>query len=241
MIKFGGSKNSTSNLTVYPASGYPVEGGKWRLRVSGIAWQSPVVFSVRQRMMIRVLGGVMHASPDDLSGETFQSRIKPFMAEADHRQSIVVTIGKRIFRLKKRTRRNGRFEQTLIVADSEIKDLVKEVDGNRLLEFSVSISGSTEAPVSAIAYLYRPGKVSVVSDIDDTIKDSAVGDKRELLANTFLRKFRSIDGMAELYRQWSDQGAGFHYVSSSPWQLFQSLQGMQTDLGFPVGLSLIHI
>lgn len=235
MIKIGSSKDVTSTLTVYPGFGSPMADGNWRFQLSGVAWQSPVVISMRQRMMIKVLGGVMQASPDDLSGETFQSRIKPFMAEADHRQTIIVKIGERSYRLKKRTKRNGRFEQTLTISDSQIKALVKEVDGNRLVEFSVSIDGSNEAPVSAIAYLYQPGKVSVVSDIDDTIKDSAVGDRRELLANTFLRKFRSIDGMAEVYRQWSKQGAGFHYVSSSPWQLFQSLQGLQTDLGFPVG------
>ena len=235
MIKIGNSKDVTSTLTVYPGFGYPIGEGKWRFQLSGIAWQSPVVISMRQRMMIRVLAGVMQASPDDLSGETFQSRIKPFMAEADHRQTIIVNIGDHSYRLKKRTKRNGRFEETLTIPDSQVKEFIKEVDGNRLLEFSVSIDGSDEPPVSAIAYLYQSDKVSVVSDIDDTIKDSAVGDRRELLANTFLRKFRSIDGMAEVYRQWSKQGAGFHYVSSSPWQLFQSLQGLHTDLGFPLG------
>ena len=235
MIKIGGSNEVTSALTVYPGFGYPTIDGSWRFHLSGIAWQSPVVISMRQRMMIRVLGGVMQASPDDLSGETFQSRIKPFMAEAEHRQTIVVKIGNQSHRLKKRTRRNGRFQQTLTISDAQIQNLAKESDGNRSVEFSVSIEGSDEEPVTAIAYLYQPGKVSVVSDIDDTIKDSAVGDRRELLANTFLRKFRSIDGMAEVYRQWSKQGAGFHYVSSSPWQLFQSLQGLQTDLGFPLG------
>ena len=50
-----------------------------------------------------------------------------------------------------------------------------------------------------------------------------------------MRKFRSIDGIVELYQQWADQGAGFHYVSSSPWQLFQSLQDLHTVHGFPVG------
>ena len=189
MIKIGSSKDVSSALTVYPGLGYPNTDGSWRFQLSGIAWQSPVVISMRQRMMIRVLGGVMHASPDDLSGETFQSRIKPFMAEAEHRQRIVVKIGEQSYRLGKRTKRNGRFDQTLTVPDSQIQPLVKEVDGNRLVEFSVSIEGSTQEPISAVAYLYLPGKVSVVSDIDDTIKDSAVGDRRELLATRFFESF----------------------------------------------------
>lgn len=237
MIKIGGTKDSTSTsaLTIYPGLGSLVDRSKWRIQISGIAWQSPVVISMRQRMMIRVLGGVMNATPDDLSGEMFQSRIKPFMAEADQRQTILVKIGSQTHRLRKRTRRNGRFDETLTIADSEIESLIEKADAKRLIRFSVSIEGSDESAVEAIAYLYPAQGLSVVSDIDDTIKDSSVADRRELLANTFLREFRSIDGMAEVYQQWASLGAGFHYVSSSPWQLFQSLQGLQTDHGFPMG------
>jgi len=235
MINIGSTKDFTSALTVYPGLGYPIDGGRLCLQIAGLAWQSPVVISMRQRMMIRVLGGVMNATPDDLSGEMFQSRIKPFMAEANHRQIIVVKIGSQTYRLKKRTKRNGHFHESLTIAADKIEPLVEEVVGRRLLRLTVEIQGSSEAPVDGVAYLYPANGVSVVSDIDDTIKDSSVGDKRELLANTFLRKFRSIEGMVELYQQWADQGAGFHYVSSSPWQLFQSLQDLQTVHGFPLG------
>ncbi len=235
MIKIGGSKDFSSALTAYPGLGYPLDENQWRVQISGIAWQSPVVISRRQRMMIRVLGGVMNATPDDLNGEMFQSRIKPFMAEAEHRQTIVVKVGKETHRLKKRTRRNGHFAETLTISNKVIDGTAQEVDGNHLLPLTISIEGSSESPIEALAYLYRPEGLSIVSDIDDTIKDSSVGDRRELLANTFLRKFRSIDGMADVYQNWSNKGAGFHYVSSSPWQLFHSLQDLQTVHGFPAG------
>jgi phosphatidate phosphatase APP1 len=77
--------------------------------------------------------------------------------------------------------------------------------------------------------------VSVISDIDDTIKVTEVYSRRSLLANTFLREFRAIEGMAELYRQWAQQGAAFHYVSSSPWQLYDSLAELVEFAGFPAG------
>ncbi len=41
--------------------------------------------------------------------------------------------------------------------------------------------------------------------------------------------------MADVYRQWSQQGASFHYVSSSPWQLFESLHRMNVMNQFPAG------
>jgi phosphatidate phosphatase APP1 len=65
--------------------------------------------------------------------------------------------------------------------------------------------------------------VSVISDIDDTIKITEVGDRRKILENTFLKPFRPVEGMAELYGKWADAGALFHFVSGSPWQLYEPL------------------
>ena len=234
MIKIGGSKESALALMAYPGFGYPGD-SHWRIHISGVAWQTPVVFSMRQRMMIRMLGGVMQATPDQMLGEIFQTRITPFMAEAEHKQAILVTINGTQYRLKKRTRRNGHFHNWIHVPNSEIENAVRDSDGNSTLRFSVSMEGQTAEPVEGVVYLYGRSGLSVVSDIDDTIKDSAVGDRRELLVNTFLREFRSIDGMSETYRDWEQSGASFHYVSSSPWQLFKSLEKMHSVHGFPVG------
>ena len=75
----------------------------------------------------------------------------------------------------------------------------------------------------------------MISDIDDTIKVTNVGDHREMLANTFLREFRSVPSMATVYRRWAEAGACFHYVSSSPWQLFQPLCDLFNRHSFPAG------
>lgn len=234
MIKIGGSKDSTSALMTYPAFGYPGD-SQWRIHISGVVWQTPVVFSMRQRVMIRMLGGVMQATPDQLNGEMFHQRITPFLAEADHRQKILVTINGKTHRLKKRTRRNGHFRDSISIDQADVDHAITESNGRRTLSYTVAIEDQPEKPVSDIASLYQFNGVSVVSDIDDTIKHTAVGDRRELLANTFLREFRSIDGMSEVYRQWASSGASFHYVSSSPWQLFQSLQKMNSVHDFPEG------
>lgn len=77
--------------------------------------------------------------------------------------------------------------------------------------------------------------LSVVSDIDDTIKVSQVTDKRALLANTFLKPFEAAPGMAVVYRRLAAAGAVFHYVSSSPWQLYPHLRRFMDTAGFPLG------
>ncbi len=234
MIKIGGSRETVSALMPYSGFGYP-EGEHWRVYLSGVVWQTPITFNRRQRMMIRMLGGVMQATPDEISGETFQSRISPFLAEADHRQSVIVSINGKSHRLKKRTRRNGHFQDCLFIGGIDVDQASLKSGGSHLLPVSFSIEGQEIEPVTGSVYLQQPEGISVVSDIDDTIKDSAVGDRRELLANTFLREFRSIDGMADVYRDWAKGGANFHYVSSSPWQLYAPLQQLYDDHGFPEG------
>jgi len=83
--------------------------------------------------------------------------------------------------------------------------------------------------------LLTPHGLSVISDIDDTIKVSQVLDKGELLANTFLREFKPVPDMASVYRRWAAKGAAFHYVSASPWQLYPALNRFIDQAGFPPG------
>ena len=75
----------------------------------------------------------------------------------------------------------------------------------------------------------------MISDIDDTVKQSNVLDKKQLMKNTFLKEFTAVPGMANVYQHWQTQGAVFHYVSSSPWQLYPALADFFTRSGLPNG------
>jgi len=77
--------------------------------------------------------------------------------------------------------------------------------------------------------------MSVISDIDDTIKVTEVRNRDALLLNTFCRPFKAVDGMAGLYRTWHTNGAQFHYLSASPWQLYLPLAEFIGKAGFPPG------
>ena len=85
------------------------------------------------------------------------------------------------------------------------------------------------------AMLLPPYGVSVISDIDDTIKITQVAQRREMLANTFLRSMEPVPGMVQLYRRWAADGAVFHYVTASPWQLYVALEEFRASAGFPAG------
>lgn len=80
--------------------------------------------------------------------------------------------------------------------------------------------------------------ISVISDIDDTIKHSAISNgAREIFRNTFIRELSdlTIDGVREWYNAMSEQGVKFHYVSNSPWQLYPVISKYFALAGLPPG------
>ncbi|KAL5417022.1 hypothetical protein PMIN03_001862 [Paraphaeosphaeria minitans] len=80
--------------------------------------------------------------------------------------------------------------------------------------------------------------VSVISDIDDTIKHSAItSGAREIFRNAFIRELDdlTIDGVREWYNKMADMGVKFHYVSNSPWQLYPVISKYFSLAGLPNG------
>ncbi|VVT48978.1 uncharacterized protein SAPINGB_P002044 [Magnusiomyces paraingens] len=86
--------------------------------------------------------------------------------------------------------------------------------------------------------VYPPTGVSVISDIDDTIKITGIlGGKRDIFRNVFVYDYKKIQipGVLECYQRLSQLGASFHYVSNSPWQLFPTIKEFINSSGFPQG------
>lgn len=80
--------------------------------------------------------------------------------------------------------------------------------------------------------------VSLISDIDDTIKHSAIASgAREIFKNTFIRDLGdlTIQGVKEWYTKMANLGVQMHYVSNSPWQLYPLLRSYFTLAGLPPG------
>ena len=84
-------------------------------------------------------------------------------------------------------------------------------------------------------FMIKPGGITVISDIDDTIKISEVTDLNKLLRNTFLRPFAPTPGIIPLYRNFYNHGALFHYISATPWQLYPPLAEFFRESGLPNG------
>ncbi len=225
-----------AHIVTYPTYALPVDGGAWRLNIAGLVYETPPL-TIRQKMLVRLLGKRMRVEPTELESDLFRSRVAPFFHEPQKRVELIVRIGDAEFRLHRGTRRNGSFVDWLRLPAAVIDALAESDDsGHRLIRYQVRPTGDGYAPsADGLVRLVAHQGLSVISDIDDTIKETLVDDRRELLVNTFLRSFRPVEGMADVYQRLYQEGAEFHYVSSSPWQLFQALEEHQLATGFPPG------
>ncbi|KAF0361203.1 actin cytoskeleton organization protein app1 [Gigaspora margarita] len=91
-------------------------------------------------------------------------------------------------------------------------------------------------PTYSIVNLLEPEGYSVISDIDDTIKQTNILEgARTVFSNTFLNDCKEVTGMPALYHKWYNNGVAIHYVSNSPWQLFPMLRTFFDTCNFPPG------
>ncbi|KAI7907164.1 uncharacterized protein BX663DRAFT_427049 [Cokeromyces recurvatus] len=91
-------------------------------------------------------------------------------------------------------------------------------------------------PSYCLVQLIEPKGLSVISDIDDTIKVTGVlAGTRSILSNTFFKPTRAVYGMADVYSRWYNHGVAFHYVSNSPFQLIHVLHQFMRNHNFPPG------
>lgn len=100
----------------------------------------------------------------------------------------------------------------------------------RSLELRVEGRGGSRAIVRLVG---REG-LSVVSDIDDTVKVTGVTERRSLWEATFFAPFTAVEGMSALLERIAGADQAVHYVSSSPWHFYDPLREWMREAALPV-------
>lgn len=217
------------------------EGDVWRIPIHGWIYQ-PAELSRLRRTALGLLRGFagLRLRPDRLQGPMFQRRLGAFLADNERNNRVRIALGGTTFVLGK-SHPNGHFEGMLTLPAEQVRALMVETgggaEGEGLWLTYRAIMRSTDPRQFDGRVVFLPAEgVSVISDIDDTIKVTEVLDRRRMLANTFVREFASVPGMAEVYGRWArERGAAFHYVSASPWHLYPFLAEFLGTQGFPAG------
>ena len=117
-----------------------------------------------------------------------------------------------------------------------VNDLVTLPGGDHNSQWlNYSVSGP-QATFTGRALRVPNQGVSIVSDIDDTIRDTNVLNRHEMLMNTFVRPLKAVPGMARLYQNAAAvQDVRIHYVSNAPYALYPLVQQFLRGAQFPEG------
>jgi len=102
----------------------------------------------------------------------------------------------------------------------------------------VRVLASENLSATEEVHVTEPTGISLISDIDDTIKHSAIGSgAKETFRNVFIRELSdlAIEGVKEWYTKLAEMGVKLHYVSNSPWQLYPVLVSFFALAGLPPG------
>lgn len=130
--------------------------------------------------------------------------------------------------------KNGHFNSDMTLPGSVVNNWSPRPGKKTLIIKGCDIPYSTS--IYGLVQLIEPKGVSVISDIDDTIKDTGINKgKKHVLSSTFAQETKDVSGMADVYKYWALKGANFHYVSNSPWQLFPMLERFFQKYSFPLG------
>ena len=238
---------SDETILFYPTLAAPATNGGWDIHIHGCLYELEKrgITLAALRVALRLDGIKM--SDDELA--LFKARGRLFLADNERNHRVVVRIAGQAFDLGE-SAPNGHFGKDIHLADSSLLGvpalagspaLVNQTPGRpkpglqTSLEFSAVLQTNDTRQFNGIALVLPATGVSVISDIDDTIKISDVLNHAALVRRTFLQPFEAVPGMAEVYRTWATNGAEFHYVSASPWQLHLPLLGFTRTNNFPQG------
>ncbi len=225
---------SDEEVLLYPTYGaLSPDGRDWVFSLHGRIYE-PEENSLKRAALLSLLRRAIGLEKRASETEAFRERARLFLVDNERGKRVPVRFGERELRLRA-SRPNGHFTDTgrLGVVDAEkVSDTM--AGGHQLRVETILRPGDARRFVGRIHLLPRDG-LSVVSDIDDTIKISEVLDRDALLRNTFLEPYAAVDGMPRLYKDLAKGGASFHYVSNSPWQLYQPLDEWARQAGFPLG------
>lgn len=162
--------------------------------------------------------------------ETLRARLEPFLSRPVTGRTVKITFsgllddsGQRMKIFEAETNASGRFKTRIKLKNKPTTLSVEAHDLLVCFEEVINI---------------EPYGVSVISDIDDTIKNSGViGNKRQLFRNVFVYDYEriAIEGVQPWYQALDDLGVEFHYLSNSPWQLYPTVSSYLRSARFPRG------
>jgi Phosphatidate phosphatase APP1, catalytic domain len=224
----GDQIDDDEKVVFFPSYGYfDNSTGKWIITIQGHIFE-PSDSSVKRKVLMTGFEAYTGSTVQDES--EFWRRIRPLVSDDEGGERVQIKLGGRTYPLPESSA-GGRFTAKLALTTGDARQLMDPAGW-----ISYTAAAKDNRIFTGKIQLIQAEGVSIISDIDDTIKTTEVykGGKT-MLINTFNRPLKAAAGMSELYRKLHESGARFHYLSGSPWQLFPMLDEFLGVNSFPSG------
>jgi hypothetical protein len=201
------------------------DGSQWVVPIH--AWvYMPQNSHVRRGLFAKLLKLSYGLDVTSASAPYFNARVNLLLADNKRGRTIVVDVAGTRAALPP-TAANGHSQ-----AEVRMPVAAATPDG-ALLTIRAVLPASASRIIETSLQLIGPTGLSIISDIDDTVKITHVRDRGRMLEATFHKPFEAVNRMPATYRRLSATGAPIHYISSSPWHLAGPLLEFFTATGLP--------
>jgi len=228
---------SDERIIFFPTAAHLSEdGSEWLIPIHGWVFE-PEVNDLSRKVVVAELDHLLDIdSQPPAAQQLYHRRLGRFLVDNERGKNIGVVVGDNVF-VMERSHADGHFTGQIRLS----VDKVQELSSNEKLTLRAVLQPYDSRRFKGEVHLIRPTGLSVISDIDDTIKVSQVTDRKAMLRRTFFQPFEQVPGMAPLYNRLATAPGGsrgfpavsFHFVSSSPWQLYEPLAAFARKSGFP--------
>lgn len=227
-VAFASPVKTDETVTLFPvAARFDAAQNAWVGELHGWIYE-PEEDSGWRREVVRKLEQAAALDQIEWDRELLRNRAMPFLADNEGGKRIEVRLINQTIKCEP-SEANGHFLGEFTLPCASVAPDVSQLTAELVL------AEGDDRKFSGTVFLIPRQGLSVVSDIDDTIKVSNVLDKKELLRNTFARPFTPVAGIPDVYSKLAERGAAFHYVSASPWQLYATLATFREEQKFPAG------
>lgn len=227
---------NTDELLFFPGMAYQDRNNSWYVEIHGWIYSyhhlQPInKFQKLVQSLFKKTPGQFPVSGGE-SGSLLKKRLKWFATDNQPDRALTIQLGGCEYLLDASSA-NGHFRSIIKVPENS---LLLNSNDTSIIPFNLVATSQEHARISGSIHVLAPHGLTIISDIDDTIKQSDVNNKFKLLRNTFAKPFTAVPGMAKLYQQWlTNYQAHFHYLTASPWQLYKPIVDFLASKQFPIG------
>jgi hypothetical protein len=221
------------SILFFPSICHPTTASnKWEVELQGMIYEPE-----KRGLALALLRKTLEFKDVDLSpaqSRLLAERARLFMVDHKGGRRVVVKIGSSRFDLGK-SGADGHFRRRLHFDGTELARL-----GQDTITYEAVLRADDARRFTGCFDLVPETGLTVISDIDDTIKITGCTQKKQMLRSTFLEPFAPVPGMPEFYKSIAGQrNARFFYVSASPWALFEPLSAFICSNNLPAGTFLL--